>query len=287
MGLMPLWTPPALDRIGPQGANEDVLDVVATPSCYAGPSHASDATQFGTITELIASTPFDAYWVEIVCFRTPGSDLGAHRTMYEILIGPNGTEQVLIPKLICHQTGWSAFSNKLGPIRYAFPLFIPKGSRLSSHVASTDASNTTCQVLISLFGAPYARSCWGSRVEAIGAGTTPAGTAVTPGENQTPGSWSALTTNSANEYIALMPGWANYVASSLGRTFTFDVGVGTNQQIVGQYGYFSDANEGCAGPHNNIPIIGRIPAGPTLSVRLTNNSTNLGTYDCMLYGVIA
>lgn len=107
----------------------------------------------GSVVELIAATDHDAHWIEVMV----GGQTASIACSLDILIGAS-TEEVLIPNLT-----WFGRSNDAGA-RWLFPIFIPKGSRLSARVATNSGSAQTMQVVVALFNAGISFGGQASRV---------------------------------------------------------------------------------------------------------------------------
>lgn len=89
----------------------------------------------GTPAELIAATAFDSFFIVIVASGYAISGFGS-RGCLDILIGA-ATEAVLIPNLLMGYCGdWLGSGGvDSAPKCWAFPLYIPAGSRLATQAA--------------------------------------------------------------------------------------------------------------------------------------------------------
>jgi hypothetical protein len=143
-----------------------------------------------TYTELISSLGFDAYWVEILVGNvfTNATDTGL---LLDIATGTAGNETVIIPNLNCgHAAAWS--TSGMGGQRYAFPLFIPSGSRISA-TAQAVVGGDTVDVGIWLYGGATAPDFIGTSVTAYGVDLASSqGTVITAG-NGSEGAWGQIT----------------------------------------------------------------------------------------------
>lgn len=124
----------------------------------------------GTPVELIAATPHDAHWIEVMA----GKVSGVGNYAIDILIGAS-TEATLIPKL--------AFRGRAandGGGRWLFPVFVPKGSRIAASL-QTSAGSSTCIVGVVLFNSGIAAHGMPMNVVQYGTLTSSGGVNVDPG----------------------------------------------------------------------------------------------------------
>jgi len=143
-----------------------VLTASATP-------HALPASP----TEIIASTAYDACRVVVQIDGPWGSNTNTD-ALLNIYLGAASSEVLFIPNLLA---GWVMPNTSTTPPArgYLFPLFIPRGSRISASLRALIASETA-NVRISLYGGDDAWA--GAGVESVGAVTASSrGTNVTPG----------------------------------------------------------------------------------------------------------
>lgn len=123
-----------------------------------------------TPTEIVASTAFDACGILV----NIGSELTASTGLVDIMAGSSTNEYVIVPDLLCSvATGGEA------GYTYFFPIFIPKGTRLSGRASISATGNIRINVhlLQGSFG-----SAQFSKVTAYGANvSTSNGTTIDPG----------------------------------------------------------------------------------------------------------
>ena len=255
---MPLVLPPTFGQVqvshfGPSAAGRNPITVTS-----GGAAHTK-----GAWTQLIASTPYDAYgiWVSI-----DGVHVANTNTAYlvDIGVGPAGSELVILPNL----DAWGADNTGLGLRLYWFPVYIPAGSRIVARSQSSTASKT-CRVMIALDGVPW-YGLWGiGPVVDYGTNLTiSAGTSVTPAINAF-GSWSQIGTTTRDHTF-----WAVGVdlltrTSTGSNAYLVEIGVGPSgsQQSLGFYRISVNTAEQFSAPFpifiSSLPV----PAGTAVWAR--------------------
>lgn len=228
-------------------------------STYGTTLTAGSSNAKGTAVELIASTSFDAHWVEVMATNASGANSYA----IDLLIG-SATEAVIIPNM--------TFRARLaadGGGRWLFPIFIPKGSRIAAQVGSS-TNSATCSVGVNLFnsgigshGLPGTVAQYGTMTSSLGVNVDPGGTANTDAQAEI----TAATSWDHN--------WLVLTVANTDITFTaaskwlIDVLIGASTEAV----LVSDLPLGGAGttdvmrPDNvfHLPVF--VPKGSRLSVR--------------------
>jgi hypothetical protein len=237
----------------------------------------------GTAVELIASTNFDAFLVEVY-----SSDYGLSATnaagCLDILIGA-ATESVLIPNLLMGNSGGKSSVSK-GPKRWLFPLYIPAGSRLAAQAAGARVS-TASRVGIKLWGgAGYPPFKVGTKVTTYGVGAVPNGTAVTVGASGAEGSWTQITASTSYDHFAIFPSLQTTDTTLSNSMIELDVGVGSaTESLLDSWNFWADSqNEIVEGPMNALPWFGDVPAGTRLAVRGSQSSA-ADSWQVALHGV--
>ena len=244
----------------------------------------ASTTTKGTPAELIASTDFETYFVEV--FATDyGASAVASGGCMDILVG-SATEEILIPDLLFGNCGGVA-ANLMK--RWMFPLYIPAGTRIACQAAG-ERNNQIFNVGICLYGGnglpPFKT---GSKVTTYGIGTIPAAVAVTPGASGAEGSWTEITASTSEDHHALypslhIPGDTAFVS----RVYFLDIGIGaaTEEEIAQSYIYVATAAEIISGPtFKTLPCFKNIPAGSRLTARLSTDSTALDTPQVAIHAV--
>jgi len=275
---------------------EQTIGTIGTANIGASCTTGAAAATKGTAVQLIASTGFDAYLIEIVA---SGYGLAATtaRGCLDILVGA-ATEEVLIANLLMGFCGNMGGAANPGPKRWAFPLYIPAGTRIAAQVAG-DRTTTAMRVAVRLYGGNgYPPFRVGQRVITYGIGTVPAATAVTPGASGAEGSWTQITASTTEDHFAIAlsaqptTGDTTLTASA----FSWDIGVGaaTEEVIAGggqETGLIMnlDGNELVGGPYDALPfVMADIPSGQRLAVRGSRSSAadTVATWDLALHGVV-
>lgn len=247
-------------------------------------THASDATAKGTVVELIASTQFDAYLITVIAVgyaapstATPGA--------LDILIG-SATEDVLIPNLLMGNCGYP--NDGSGPgndgKKWAFPLYVPAGSRIAAQVAGARLS-TSINVTIILHGGhglPPFRV--GRKVTTYGMGTVPNGTSITTGSSAQ-GSFTQITASTSEDHFAFMPSFqANDTVLNPTR-FVVQIGVGAaTEDVIGTWQYVASNLELLDGPQWPFPAFVDVPSGTRLAMRASQHG-GLDTVNGVIHAV--
>jgi len=277
-----LWTPQ-------KGVVRVESNVAAVSSLNIGSSVTTGgaSTTYGTVVQLIASTAFDAYWLEIMACDY-GFSATACGGVLDILIGTS-TEEVLIEKLLmghCSGPNLAAIPASNGKT-WGFPLYVPAGSRISARVAGERVS-TAMRVAVSLHGGhgmPFFRV--GSKVVTYGAGTVPRGTAITVG-NASEGAFTQIVASTTEDHFAIVPSLQVATDTTITqKTLQMDVGVGsaTEEVIGGSYTWTTGTGEGMTGHWPIFPIFEHIPSGSRLAVRVSGSAAGDGATDAVLHCV--
>lgn len=178
----------------------------------------------GTPVELIASTAFDAHWLEVMTAK-PGTTSASYAV--DILIGA-ATEAVLAGNLTCR-----ARAADEGGGRWLFPVFVPKGSRIAASVASSTGS-ATMLVAVNLFNAGIATGGLPGDVVQYGTITNSLGVNVDPGGvAHTDSAWVEITAATVRNHNWLVLTFAHLDVSWLGdNKWLIDVGIGAATETV-------------------------------------------------------
>jgi hypothetical protein len=234
-----------------------------------------------TYTELISSLGFDAYWVEILVGNvfTNATDTGL---LLDIATGTAGNETVIIPNLNCgHAAAWS--TSGMGGQRYAFPLFIPSGSRISA-TAQAVVGGDTVDVGIWLYGGATAPDFIGTSVTAYGVDLASSqGTVITAG-NGSEGAWGQITAATSATHHFFSAGLAGVDNALSGTALILDVGTGpaTETAISTNHWYGAAATEFIT-QASPVLIWSTVASGTRLVAR-AQDAAGI-TYDVVLYGV--
>jgi hypothetical protein len=245
---------------------------------------AAEATK-GTVVGIITSTPWDAYMIHVSATEY---SLGAtsSQACLDVLVGPTGTEQMLIPDLL---VGGSSIDHLGGGREYMFPLYIPATTQISVKVAGQRLS-TAMKVVIGLrggSGSPPFRV--GRQVTTYGISTVPYGTTVVPGASGAEGAWTQITAGTSEDHFALMAGFQSGTTTTKNTlSFFVDIGEGaaTEEEIAQTYLFATDPSEQDYGPRPIFPTFIDVPSGTRLAMRASCNGVlDAGNYNGVIYGV--
>lgn len=275
---MPLWVP----QKGRVLTESNLPAVGSATFGNAVTTGAASATK-GTPVQLIASTSFDTWGVEIFAEGYAASSTASPGCL-DILIGAS-TESILIADLLMGNCGGAA-TQQTGPKRWFFPLYIPAGSRIAAQAAGARVS-TSFDVGIQLYGGTgYPPWQVGTKVTTYGIGTVPNGTTVTPGGSGAEGSWTQITASTTMDHFCLLPSWqTNDTAMTALGVINVDIGVGSaTESQVGSYHYFCQATESMEGPMQALPAFCAVPSGTRLAMR-ASSSVAVDTSNGAIHGV--
>jgi hypothetical protein len=230
----------------------------------AVPTGASAVTK-GAVTELIAATARDAYWLTIIA-SDYGLSAAASEGCLDIRIGA-GSGQMLIPDLLMGYCGGDQATAGTGPKRWDFPLFIPGGSRLTAQAAGARLSVDVQVRAYVRYGPPAFE--YGHQVTTYGV-TVPDGFPVTPGSSGAEGAWTQIVASTTKDHIAVVPSFQLSGDTALqSRNYQMDVGMGAAQDALDSYEFSTDFNDHLGGPWNSWPTFQNIPSGTSLHARLS------------------
>lgn len=247
----------------------------ATPSLTAwGTTLTAHATPHskGAWSTIIASTTHDVYgfWVYVNGTRNPTTDTSM---MFDIAIGA-AQENIIVPEFLC---GFRALPDgACGPQCQYFPIFIPRGAKISARIQALITNDTADFLLFAQGGASALAGPFFSGCDAYG--TT---IASTTGTSHTPGNTGAEST-AANVGGTLSK---NYGAVALGLQ-----GIGTVmgalaehwELMVGgvtvcEWYALSQVGETMFGPIPQAPFLASLPSGTQLQVRAEASGTGEAT----------
>jgi hypothetical protein len=234
----------------------------------------------GTPTELVASTAFEAEWIEI---WIQGTAVSATLTdaLLNIYIGAGGSETLFIDSL---SAGWATLGAANGlPFTYWFPVRIPAGTRISAELRALIASDTARVTIF--YGTSNGTHWVGSGVETLGEVTASSrGTAHTP--SGTGGaSWTTLGT-SGRTYRYVQLGVQGNNDTTLGDSL-MSWHIGTGSALLQDLGLILSTTFQTNEVHN-FAQRGEwcdIPSGTSLQTRAWSTGTVSGNYFATLHGV--
>jgi hypothetical protein len=244
-------------------------------------STADAASTKGSPVEIVAATEFDANWVNI---SFTGGGQASISWLVDLAIG-SATEQVIIPNLYAYNrnTGGSSAG-------YQFPLFIPKGSRLTAIAeASFGVSSDPLRMTVHLISGGPLSGGSSPLVSSYGAVASSVGTAIDPGATpNTDSAWVeiAAATERDHRWLAIAGKWGDgALAAAASWTVQVGIGAATEQVLIPDIRFSADSTSDF--PFNAVqhfPVF--IPAGSRLSVKVQSSSATDGDRDVnvKLYG---
>lgn len=264
-----------------KGITRTQTNMSSVGTALPGTSVASSASvnTKGSNVELIASTNFDAWIVEIMVMGVAAAN-GARRGSLDILIGA-ATEDILIADLLVGQA--PAPTASVGFRSYMFPLFIPASSRITAAFACSTGSITS-RVGIALHGGngspPFKVA---GKVDTYGA-TASGGTAITAGASGAEGSWTQMSASSNRDHFALYGAvQANDTGmAALGLSVDVGIGAATEEQVGAPANYGSDSSERMWNTGPDL-IYHDVPASTRLVMRASYSGT-ADTLEAAVYG---
>lgn len=241
-------------------------------------------TLSSSFIEIEDSLPHNIYWIRITISETAvsGAQTDALVTLYT---GTAGNEKTWIPSLLA---GWSCNhgNGSTAPKMYQFPLYLPKGTRISGKSRSFIVSD---EVRVALeFDSDTNRDGWyGSGVEALGINASSSqGTSITPGTTSD-GTWTDIGT-STKHYGYVLPalhGGMSGIALTSGWT---SADIGSSSEAIGgleDFLFYQNSAEFVASLEAGKGRMNLIPSGTALQMRLQNGGTAVDPIDCAIYGV--
>ena len=246
---------------------------------------AAEATK-GAVAELIASTSFEVYWLEIFAFAYGNAATDSQGAM-DLLIGTS-TEEVLIANMLMGFCGLFS-STATGPKTWRFPLHLPGGTRIACQAAGKRLS-TALTVAIFLYGGnglPPFRP--GGKVTTYGMGTVPFGTTIVPGASAAEGAWTQIVAATDEDHFAFVPSFQPGTDTTLNAlTYFADLGISTaTEEEIGQsYMFTTGSDERMHGPFPAMPTFQDVPGGTRLVMRVSNSGANdVGNYNGVIHAV--
>lgn len=233
----------------------------------------------GTVVQLVAATEFDASWVLIQFPRV----VNAFNFLCDLMIGAS-TEQVIIPDIYV----WTRNANGGGP-SYIFPVFIPKGSRLSARCQSGTGSGSFDMAVTLISGTMIGGGAPPAMVSAYGAVSASVGTLVdSSGTANTDGSWTEITaaTDRAHNWLAVAArlGDGALTAATEWRA-SIGIGAATEAVLIPDLHYAADITLDMSMTYVYcLPVF--IPSGSRLTAKIRSNVTTAGdkAANIKLYG---
>ena len=244
-------------------------------------AHASNDTK-GNWVQVVAATAFDAYGFML----TFGYSAGNALYLTDIAIGAEGSEQVIIPDIAFHATTSCNFS----ACSYFFPIYIPKGSRISARCQSTTGGNYV-RTLIHLLSGGFKQASPLNIVDCYGLAGSSRGTTVDAGTSaNTKGAYAEVVASATRKIEGLVVAFGNgNDATRASGEWLVDIAIGaagSEQIIVPDLHISLSTAEAKIFPQTYpfLPIV--IPAGTRIAARAQSTLTTTDRYfDIFVYGV--
>ncbi len=259
-----LWIP----QKGAWRCQHNLGTVGASPWGTAVTTGGTNGT-YGTITELISSASFDAFWVSVFANGYASSATASDGSL-RIYVG-SATEELLIDGLLMGASGTGVTCK-----RWDFPLYIPAGSRIAASTTGRRVS-TAVSISVVLYGG-HTVPGWpvGSKVVTYAAAFN--GTSITLGATGAEGAWTQLSASSSEDHLAFVPSFQignDTTMQDAGVSIDIGVGAATEEEIGGPYLFSNTTSEATSGPFPSMPTFCRVPA----STRLVMRGSHSGTAD--------
>ncbi len=276
---MTLWTPPQQFSLYDSNLTVPATGAMGTIVTAGTPAHTKNATY----TQLIAATTFDCYWIEIHMSEVvvASTDTG---TLVDIAIGAAAAEQVIIPNLNAGHAA-SYTGTTVGGQKYAFPLYIPSGSRISATSQAVTASDTVV-VWVKLYGGPKTPVWSGQQVVDYGTSLAASqGVQVTPGASGAEGAWTQIVAATSQNHSFLSAGVAGLDAVIGLQVLLLDIGVGAaTEAAIYEHGVFVTSTAEALSQPFPFCVWHPVLSGDRLAARISGSGA---AQDCdvILYGV--
>lgn len=243
------------------GKPDDTYDTTPTQ----GTQITASATPhtLGTITELIASTDYDADFLVIEQTEDMSTSATNASALLNLYVDTGAGDKLIVPSM--------AFGGHAGTLTCCevlqLPLFVPKGSQVLLALQGAVASETGTFRVRPHSGFGQFRG--GERCTTYGANTgASGGTSVASGAAAW-GSWTQLTASMTNPARWIIPTVGSAATTQTSRFLYVQLGVGGSgsERVIGWWPTRTDTAERVMGIPS-IPVPCDIPAGSRLSARV-------------------
>jgi hypothetical protein len=244
----------------------------ATPAANAGTTltaNASIHTKATSYTTLIASTTYDSYgfWV---LFTNSNSSGAASPQLCDIAIGAASSEVIIAANIQC---GWRAGGTDRKGCGQFFPIFVPKGSRISARTQALISADTV-ECLIHMVGGqnnicPIFTGC-----DVYGVDTANSrGTLHTPGNSGAESADANIGSTLSRNYgaVAIEIGLGAQTVTTSGTVYHWELTDGTNTFC--EWYTNSYTQEDYWGPWPSVPYTLSLKSGAQLQVQAECSGT--------------
>jgi|SRR5215207_1692732 len=217
-------------------------------------------------SELSASCPYHSYGFSIGVSNTAASAT-ARRVLLDIGVGAAGSEVAILSNFPCGGGSIQYISSKYTKF---FPLFIPKGARVSCRIQGAQTA-VAAHVGITFHSSDNGSSPFPmfQQADVLGVSTaTSNSTDVSMGTQGAVSAWASFGSPTTRFYDALdcYVQLASADSAITGLVY-FDVGIAST--LFGSWLFTTDGAEVISGAHPDLPILRHIPSGSQLQYRST------------------
>jgi len=245
---------------------------------------AGSANTKGSWAQLVASTPNDTVFVDVVIyFNASAFSAAGQQLAVDIGVGAGGSEVVIANNLM----NVPGYTLKTG-VHYAFPLAIPAGTRIAARAQASVAS-AVANVSINLFDGSFTQMEGIAAVDSIGfqAGTT-RGVTLTPNASaNTMGSYAQLVASSSVDYMGIMAAFDYQGGAFATQNWLVDIAIGAGgSEVVVVPQLFTGGGGANAFGCPVMPFIPlSIPAGTRIAARCQSSAASGAAIGATLFGV--
>lgn len=236
------------------------------------------------ISDAAVTTTCHGVFVEVSKTATGGANTAAVLDIGVDTAGGTSYSTVISDLLVGFADDPNANTGNGGVQQYFIPLEIPSGSAVAIRGQTNGGAALSASVRVSLFGAatgPFS----GATCTTYGISGTN-GTAVTPGNDSTWGSWTSIGSTTAADLQAISLG-VQFGSSTVNRNaYQLQIGV-SSAAISPIYDVKGSTTETIHGPRPVIPTYYYVASGAQLQVRARGVSGSIDTLYVALYGVSA
>jgi hypothetical protein len=252
-------------------------NLAATPVVELGTQMTADATIHtkGAWVEVIASTNYDVFgfWA---LFNTTGSSAAATDVLMDIAIGPS-QENIIVPDFMA---GWMAGGSNGFSSPVFFPIYIPRGTKISARIQALITADTASLALMLCSGnsglpIPLFAGC-----DAYGvASASSSGVAHTPGNSGAESTAANIGSVTSKNYGAVLLRTAGNDNNMVAAAYHWELMIGG---VTAAEWYTSNLAVEMIYTFPPCPIPVSIPAGTQLQIR-AECSTTAESNDVALY----
>ena len=265
----------------PQSAIVETVGVLtATSSCTL--LSVSVADTLGSWVELIASTVHE--WNGFLLSGLIFNPMTDGHIKVSTGAGGSETDHIIIDKLAMH------FNNNTHNYTTFLPLRVPKGSRISAALQAANASDTV-KVAIQGFTGTYLGHTGFMRAVGYGVQTAgpSGGTTVTFGANDTMGSYTELTSSTAEDLVGVIItcGFDAVISTNSEVLIDLALGPATERVIIPNIRGLENTSRDCVGPGWSTFYPVAIPSGTRIAIRGQTAHSSTETCSMSVLGVEA